>query len=158
MILASVLTSEQIIVNMQATEHWSSICELVDTLVASGKISEAARQPILDALEEREESMSTGIGCGVAIPHITSSHVNEVVAAFGRSSDGIEFNAIDGLPVYLVVLFVVPKDQFQVHLRTLASIAKFFNDRKTREALLAAKTKNQILSILSQRSTGQSAY
>src|SRR3712207_8270873 len=79
--------------------------------------------------------MSTGIGFGIAIPHASSDRIEQVVACFGRSSKGIEFDALDNAPVKFVVLFVVPKNQFQTHLRTLASIAKFLNDRGTRESL-----------------------
>ena len=79
--------------------------------------------------------MSTGIGFGIAIPHCSSDRLDEVVAAFGRSSQGIEFDALDNAPVKFVVLFIVPKNQFQTHLRTLASIAKFLNDRSVRESL-----------------------
>ena len=68
---------------------------------------------------------------------------DEVVAAFGRSSQGIEFDALDNAPVKFVVLFIVPKNQFQTHLRTLASIAKFLNDRSVRESLAAAGTKKR---------------
>jgi mannitol/fructose-specific phosphotransferase system IIA component (Ntr-type) len=76
--------------------------------------------------------------------------VDEVVAAFGRSSEGIEFDALDNAPVKFVVLFIVPKNQFQTHLRTLASIAKFLNDRSVRGRLAAATTKEEILSIFQQ--------
>ena len=91
--------------------------------------------------------MSTGIGFGIAIPHASSDRVEKVVAAFGRSSAGIEFDALDNAPVRFVVLFVVPKDQFQTHLRTLAAIAKFLNDRTVRERLGTAASAEQILAI-----------
>src|ERR1700744_3104828 len=84
--------------------------------------------------------MSTGIGFGIAIPHASSDRVDKVVAAFGRSTTGIEFDSLDNAPVKFIVLFVVPKDQFQTHLRTLAAIAKFLNDRKTRERLAPAQS------------------
>jgi mannitol/fructose-specific phosphotransferase system IIA component (Ntr-type) len=96
--------------------------------------------------------MSTGIGFGIAIPHASSEDVSEVVAAFGRSRKGIEFDALDNAPVKFVVLFIVPKNQFQTHLRTLAAIAKFLNDRTVREQLAAAKTPEEILSIFRERS------
>ena len=83
--------------------------------------------------------MSTGIGFGIAIPHASSDRIEEVVASFGRSSQGIEFDALDNAPVKFVVLFIVPKNQFQTHLRTLASIAKFLNDRSVRESLATAQ-------------------
>jgi mannitol/fructose-specific phosphotransferase system IIA component (Ntr-type) len=91
--------------------------------------------------------MSTGIGFGIAIPHCSSDRIDDVVAAFGRSTAGIEFDALDNAPVKFVVLFIVPKNQFQTHLRTLASIAKFLNDRGTREKLAGAKSTEEILSI-----------
>ena len=91
--------------------------------------------------------MSTGIGFGIAIPHCSSDRINDVVAAFGRSTTGIEFDALDSAPVKFVVLFIVPKNQFQTHLRTLASIAKFLNDRATRDKLANAKSTQEILSI-----------
>src|ERR1700744_4702762 len=91
--------------------------------------------------------MSTGIGFGIAIPHASSDRVDKVVAAFGRSSAGIEFDSLDNAPVKFIVLFVVPKDQFQTHLRTLAAIAKFLNDRGVRDQLATAASPAQILSI-----------
>jgi mannitol/fructose-specific phosphotransferase system IIA component (Ntr-type) len=91
--------------------------------------------------------MSTGIGLGIAIPHASSDRVDRVIAAFGRSRQGIEFESLDNAPVRFVVMFVVPKDQFQVHLRTLAAIAKFLNDRGVRERLAAAESPEEILKI-----------
>jgi mannitol/fructose-specific phosphotransferase system IIA component (Ntr-type) len=151
MSLASLLSSEQIIPEMKATERWPAIVELIDLLVAQQKIDPASRDGILAALKQREETMSTGIGFGIAIPHASSDAVAEVVAAFGRSSQGIEFDALDSAPVKFVVLFIVPKNQFQTHLRTLASIAKFLNDRSVREKLAAAGAKEEILAIFEER-------
>ncbi|MDQ3547039.1 MAG: PTS sugar transporter subunit IIA, partial [Verrucomicrobiota bacterium] len=151
--LASLLSSEQIIPEMQATERWPAIVELIDLLVAQGKIEAASQDGILAALKQREETMSTGIGFGIAIPHASSEAVSEVVAAFGRSSTGIEFDALDNAPVKFVVLFIVPKNQFQTHLRTLASIAKFLNDRSVREKLAAAGTNAEILAVFEERAT-----
>jgi len=154
MSLASLLTAEQIIPEMKATERWSAIVELIDLLVAQGKIKPPDRDSILASLKQREETMSTGIGFGIAIPHASSDRIEEVVASFGRSSTGIEFDALDNAPVKFVVLFIVPKNQFQTHLRTLASIAKFLNDRSVRERLGAAKSADEILAIF-RESGGQ---
>jgi len=102
-------------------------------------------------LKKREEQMSTGIGFGIAIPHATFDRIEEVVASFGRSSQGIEFDALDNAPVKFVVLFIVPKNPSQTHLRSLASIAKFLNTRSIRESLAAAKTADEILAIFRER-------
>jgi len=151
MSFGDLLSAAQIIPEMKATERWPAIVELIDLLVAQGKIKPEDRDSILASLKQREETMSTGIGFGIAIPHCSSDRLNEVVAAFGRSSAGIEFDALDNAPVKFVVLFIVPKNQFQTHLRTLASIAKFLNDRATRDRLAAAKTPEEILGIFRDR-------
>ena len=147
MSLASLLSADQIIPEMKATERWAAIVELVDLLTVRKKIMVDDRASILAALKQREETMSTGIGFGIAIPHASSDRLEEVVVAFGRSSSGIEFDALDNAPVKFVVLFVVPKNQFQTHLRTLASIAKFLNDRAVRENLAQAASAEAILAI-----------
>lgn len=147
MTLGHLLSVDQIIPEMQATERWSAIVELVDLLVNLGKIKPGDRDVVLAALRAREETMSTGIGFGIAIPHASSDLVGEVVAAFGRSHTGIEFDSLDNLPVKFIVLFIVPKDQFQTHLRTLAAIAKFLNDRSVRDRLGSSVNSQEILSI-----------
>ncbi len=147
MTLGHILSIEQIIPQMQAVDRWAAIVELVDLLVSQGKIRPEDRDAILAALRAREETMSTGIGFGIAIPHASSERVSEVVAAFGRSDKGIEFDSLDNQPVRFIVLFIVPKDQFQTHLRTLAAIAKFLNDRTVRERLGSAPTVQDILTI-----------
>ena len=152
MSLANLLSVEQIVPDIKATERWPAIVELIDLLVRLGKIKPADRDSILASLKQREETMSTGIGFGIAIPHCSSDRLDEVVAAFGRSSGGIEFDALDNAPVKFVVLFIVPKNQFQTHLRTLASIAKFLNDRSVRESLAEANSAEEILSIFRNRS------
>jgi mannitol/fructose-specific phosphotransferase system IIA component (Ntr-type) len=151
MSFGDLLSAEQIIPEMKATERWPAIVELIDLLVSLGKIKSQDRDDILASLKQREETMSTGIGFGIAIPHCSSDRLDEVVASFGRSSGGIEFDALDNAPVKFVVLFIVPKNQFQTHLRTLASIAKFLNDRSIRESLATAKSREEILAIFRDR-------
>ncbi len=113
MSLANLLTAEQIIPEMKATERWPAIVELIDLLTSLDKIKGADRESILASLKQREETMSTGIGFGIAIPHCSSDRINEVVASFGRSSQGIEFDALDNAPVKFVVLFIVRKISFK---------------------------------------------
>src|SRR4051794_4293047 len=147
MTLGNLLSKDQIIPEMNSLERQDAIVELVDLLVAKGHIRTEDRDVVLGALRQREETMSTGIGFGIAIPHASSDRVDKVVAAFGRSMTGIEFDSLDNAPVKFIVLFVVPKDQFQTHLRTLAAIAKFLNDRTVRERLGTAATSKEILGI-----------
>ncbi len=152
MTLANLLSAQQIVPNMKSGERWGAIGELVNVLVAAGKIRAEEREPVLDSIRQREQTMSTGIGFGIAIPHASSEKVAEVVAAFGRSTTGVEFDSLDGQPVFFIVLFVVPKDQFQTHLRTLAAIAKFLNDKTVRDELGRAQDATQILRVFESRS------
>ena len=153
MTLGSLLSEDQIIPEMKASERWAAIVELIDLLVDKGRVRMADRESILSALRQREETMSTGIGFGIAIPHASSNCVSDVVAAFGRSTTGIEFDSLDNSLVKFIVLFVVPKDQFQVHLRTLAAIAKFLNDKNVREQLGKADSAAQILNIFDNKAS-----
>ena len=153
MTLANLLSESQIIPEMASKERWDAIRELVDRLVEAGKIDKEDSEDVLESIRQREETMSTGIGFGIAIPHASSSRVAEVVAAFGRSSSGLSFDSLDGEPVHFIVLFVVPKDQFQTHLRTLAAIAKFLNDKTVRDELSKAPSPAAILQVFENRST-----
>jgi len=154
MTLGNLLTVDLILPEMKSAERWTAIVELVDLLVAQKQVKAPDRDVVLAALRQREETMSTGIGFGIAIPHASSDRVDKVVAAFGRSMSGIEFDSLDNAPVKFIVLFVVPKDQFQTHLRTLAAIAKFLNDRSVRERLGTAVSAAEILSIFEKDGGG----
>ncbi len=150
--LAAMLEVERVLASMEATEHFPAIEELVGHLVAIGSLEEAVQEPILEALRDREDQRSTGIGNGVAIPHCFSEDVEKVTAIFGRSEDGIDFCALDRAPVHFVVLFIVPKSQYALHLKTLAAIAKILNSAETRESLAEAPDSEAIYEILSTKS------
>lgn len=152
MTLANLLSTDRILPELQATERWRAISEIVDFLVEHNAIAAEHRDSVLAALRQREETMSTGIGFGIAIPHASSDSVSEVVTAFARSTKGIEFDSLDNELVNFIVLFLVPKDQFQAHLRTLAAIAKFLNDRVVREELAAAPDAEGIMQVFLRHS------
>jgi mannitol/fructose-specific phosphotransferase system IIA component (Ntr-type) len=133
---------------MQAVEHWPAIMELVDCLVETGRLPLAQREKILEDLKKREDLVSTGIGFGVAIPHAFSDEIDEVVAVFGRSKAGLDFESIDHTAVHFIILFIVPSKDYHLHLRTLAAIAKMFTNSEIRSQLAAAQSRNEILAIL----------
>ncbi|MEY2906802.1 MAG: Nitrogen regulatory protein [Verrucomicrobiota bacterium] len=151
MTLASLLSEDQIIPEMAATDRWMAIEEIVTRLVTGGHLDASHRDAAIAALRHREETMSTGIGFGIAIPHASCDAVTEVTACFGRSKAGIDFESLDGKPVHFIVLFLVPKDQFQTHLRTLAAIAKFLNDPAVRTGLAEAPDAKGILAVFDRK-------
>ena len=126
--LADILSGQKnILPDMQAADRWAAIDDLVGNLITTGKIKPGDRDAITAVIKKRESSMSTGIGFGIGIPHASTDLIPEVVGALGRSSKGINFDALDNQPVNLVVLFLVPQGQFQKHLHTLANIAKLLH-------------------------------
>ena len=149
--LGDILAREQILPELQATNRWEAIDELLDTLVKCGKIKPENRQAIAAVVKKRETSMSTGIGFGIGIPHASTDLIYEVTGALGRSKKGISFDALDNQPVNLVVLFLVPQGQFQKHLHTLAHIAKLLHRAEFRSALEKAPDAATMLNIIREQ-------
>jgi len=133
--LGDILSPAQILPEMRASNRWEAIDELIQLLVDTGKIKPENRDAIAAAIKKRDTSMSTGIGFGIGIPHASTDLIGEVTGAFGRSSGGINFDALDNQPVKLVTLFLVPQGQFQKHLHTLADIAKLLHRTEFRQSL-----------------------
>src|SRR3954471_8150294 len=133
--LGDILGPDNILPELQASNRWEAIDELINNLVVTGKIKPEHRDAIAAVVKKRETSMSTGIGFGIGIPHASTDVIYEVVGALGRSKKGVNFDALDNQPVNLVMLFLVPQGQFQKHLHTLAEIAKLLHKKEFRKAL-----------------------
>lgn len=149
--LADILTKDQILTELQAADRWQAIDELIGNLVATGKIQPQHREAIAAVVKKRENSMSTGIGYGIGIPHASTDLIPEVVGALGRSSRGVNFDALDNQPVNLVMLFLVPQGQFQKHLHTLANIAKILHKAEFRQALEQAGDAEAMLRVIKEQ-------
>ena len=146
--LGDILSNEQIITDLQAADRWQAIDELINNLVATGKIKPDNKDAIAAVVKKRETSMSTGIGFGIGIPHASTDLITEVVGALGRSKTGVQFDSLDNQPVNLVMLFLVPQGQFQKHLHTLANIAKLLHRADFRQALEHAPDGEAMLKII----------
>jgi mannitol/fructose-specific phosphotransferase system IIA component (Ntr-type) len=146
--LGDILSNEQIITDLQAADRWMAIDELINVLVATGKIKAENKDAISAVVKKRETSMSTGIGFGIGIPHASTELIPEVVGALGRSKKGVNFDALDNQPVNLVMLFLVPQGQFQKHLHTLANIAKLLHKAEFRLALEQSPDADAMLKII----------
>jgi fructose-specific phosphotransferase system IIA component len=124
-----------IVIDLQTQNRWEAIDELIDHLIVHHKIKAEHRDAIAEDVKKREKSMSTGIGFGIGIPHASSDLVGEVVGAIGRSRTGVQFDALDGQPVKVVMLFLVPQGQFQKHLHSLSNLAKLLHKQDFRDGL-----------------------
>ena len=152
--LADFLTKEQVVTDLKASDRWEAIEELIGLLVDSGQIKPDHREAIVSIVKKRETSMSTGIGFGIGIPHASSDLIDNVTGAFGRSKDGVNFDALDNQPVNLVMLFLVPQGQFQKHLHTLAKIAKMLHKKEFRKSLEDAEDAAEMYQIIRSSQEG----
>jgi mannitol/fructose-specific phosphotransferase system IIA component (Ntr-type) len=150
--LGDILSPEVITADLKASTRWEAIDELINNLVAAGKIKPEYRDAVIAVVKKRESSMSTGIGFGIGLPHASTDLIYEVVGAFGRSKKGVNFDALDNQPVTLVMLFLVPQGQFQKHLHTLAKIAKLLHKKEFRQALEAAPDAQTMYQIIKSES------
>lgn len=150
--LGDILSLENILPDLPATNRWEAIDQLIDNLVATHKIEPANREAIVAVVKKRESSMSTGIGFGIGIPHASTDLIHEVVGALGRANKGMDFDALDNQPVNLVMLFLVPQGQFQKHLHTLANIAKLLHIKEFRQDLEQAPDAAAMYAIIKKYS------
>jgi len=152
--LADLLTKEQVVTELRATDRWEAIEELIELLVSNGRVKSEHRDAVLSVVKKREMSMSTGIGFGIGIPHASTDLIDEVTGAFGRSRNGVNFDALDNQPVTLVMLFLVPQGQFQKHLHTLAKIAKVLHKKEFRKMLEDAEDAAEMYQIIRSSQEG----
>lgn len=145
--LSELLSAEQIAPKLSAADRWAVIDQLVDLLVRSHKIRPEDREAVRKAVKDRETTKSTGIGYGIALPHASVGCIQNVVAVFARLNPSVDFQAMDDQPVKMCLLFLSPQGQFQQHLHTLSSIARFLSDKERRAKLEAAQTADELLAI-----------
>jgi PTS system nitrogen regulatory IIA component len=105
---------------------------------------------LIEVLLERESLGSTGIGEGVAIPHGKSREVKKILASFGRSLPGLDFQALDGKPTYLFFLLIAPENSAGLHLKALAQISRLMKDPAFRKRLMEAASADEIYAIFSE--------
>ena len=122
--------------------------ELVHVLGrVEGQINE---ERMTEILLERESLGSTGIGEGVAIPHGKSKEVKKILASFGRSLSGMDFQSLDGKPTHLFFLLIAPENSAGMHLKALAEISRLMKNQAFRKRLMDAPSAEEIYSLFSE--------
>ncbi|MGD9689006.1 MAG: PTS sugar transporter subunit IIA [Phycisphaerales bacterium] len=122
------------------------IAELVDLLAGAGRVTDAGA--VKDAVWTREQVRSTGIGLGLAIPHGRCAGVPGLALAIGKPAQPMEFQAIDGKPVQLIVLLVSPPDRNTDHIQALARISRMALSESLRNQLYAAASPDEIYQLM----------
>jgi len=146
--LLDFLQKGRIVPRLEAREKHAVLAELAEVLVSTRAIQSG--RDAVQVLLEREKLGSTGIGEGIAIPHGKLKELKDVVAVFGRSAAGVEFDSMDGAPVQLFFLLMAPENSASTHLKALARISRLLKDRGFREELLQAETQDALFEIISR--------
>jgi mannitol/fructose-specific phosphotransferase system IIA component (Ntr-type) len=141
---------EAIIPELQARDRDGVISELVTALDEAGRLGRGNGDKVAKAVIKRENEASTGMGKGIAVPHVKYKAIKDVVAAVGQSSKGVDFAALDKQPVYSVILLVSPADDPDKHLQAMEKIFKHLQQEKFRRFLRQSQTAAQIEDLLKE--------
>ncbi|MBD3305024.1 PTS sugar transporter subunit IIA [candidate division KSB3 bacterium] len=146
--LSEILDTRCITLELSATRKKHVLEELVNLLVKAGKLNLPQPKKLAKELLAQEKLVSTGIGDGVAIPHKLVEYVPETVIAFGRKQDGLNFNALDCQPVYLVFLILGPDTKPIEHLQLLSKLSRLLRNDAFKKILLEAQAADEIIEAL----------
>jgi mannitol/fructose-specific phosphotransferase system IIA component (Ntr-type) len=137
-----------LIPQLQAGDRDGAIAELVSALAKARRLKGADPKAITKTVIKRENEASTGMGKGVALPHVKHKGLTRLAAAVGLSPGGIDFAALDKQPVYSVILLLSPVDQPDLHLQAMEKIFRHLQQEKFRKFLRQAQTAEQIQDLL----------
>lgn len=149
--LKKVLSCDTISLELKSGTKEGVIEEMTDLLMAAGRIKGVEdRKIVLKAVMDREKKMSTGMQNGIAIPHGKTDAVESLVAALAVKKEGIDFGSLDGQPSRIFVMTISPDNRTGPHIQFLAEISRQLNDAKIRDAILNAKSREEIIDLLAQ--------
>lgn len=149
MILQKAFRPSTIRIGLESEDKDELFEELVDILARSYPLDKAfPREAVLQGIQQREKKMSTGIAKGVAVPHATITGLDGLHGVLGVSRKGIDYEALDGEPVYLVFLLVSPPSETELHLQVLRQIALILQDHDLLASLLNSQSSENAYEIL----------
>ncbi len=150
--LLDILTPRSVRAPLAGTDKKAVIDELVDVLAEAGKVADPAL--LKEAVWTREQTRTTGIGHGLAIPHGKCTGMASLAMAIGKPAAPMDFQAIDGQPVRLVVLLASPPDRTSDHIQALARISRLMTMDEFRTRIYAATTAQEIYELLRSQEKG----
>ncbi|MFB3893399.1 MAG: PTS sugar transporter subunit IIA [Phycisphaerae bacterium] len=148
--LSDIMVSDAIVPELKARTRDEAISELVEMLAGAGAISKKSVKDVTKAILAREAQATTGIGKGVALPHAKLKGVKKPIATIGRSSEGIDFAALDSKPVYIVILLMSNPDNPDEHLQAMETIFKHVQRDMFRKFLRQSETKEAIVDLIQE--------
>jgi len=146
--LRDIVVEGAILPDLQSARRDQAIEEMFDALVEAGAIKQSQRNEFRDAVIKREQRASTGLGHGVAVPHVKHEDVDDLRVAIGISRSGVDFNALDRKPVYSIFLLLSPADRPEDHLDAMQAIFENLSKETFRRFLRQATSVDDVLTLL----------
>jgi len=146
--IVDVLKKECIIPNLHSKTKPEVIKEISERVASQYPNINTER--LIEILLEREKLCSTAVDAGVAIPHGKLSGLSNIITAFGRSLEGIDFESLDGKPTHLFILLIAPENSAGAHLKLLARISRIFKDPDFRSRIMEARSQDEIHEIITE--------
>ena len=148
--LSDIIVADTVIPELAAKTRDDAIVELVESLAAAGVVAKKSVPEIIKAVLKREAQATTGIGKGVALPHAKMKGIKKPVGTIGRSSEGIDFSALDSKPVHSVILLLSSPDNPDEHLQAMEIIFKHVQRDMFRKFLRQSQTKAAITELIQE--------
>ncbi len=150
--LTDIIIRDACVVDMQAKTKKETLRELADALAAA--VDDLDGSELLEMLLEREKLGSTAMGDGIAIPHARVESLDRLLATFGRSRHGVDFDSVDGKRTHLFFLLVAPGTEGSAHLLTLARLSRFLTQPEFRAKLLEVEATQDLFEAIEEKESG----
>jgi mannitol/fructose-specific phosphotransferase system IIA component (Ntr-type) len=150
MVISDLVYAESVNADLKSSTREAVFAEILDILVANNKIND--KGPALQALLDREQHGTTGIGNSVAVPHARLESLSDPILFVGISKQGIDFASLDGNPARIIILLLAPVSDIGTSLKILANIARMINDKYFTNQLMQASTGQELYAVLKQSS------
>lgn len=144
--ISEVIREEGIVLDLGTRDKKAVIAEMVEKIDNLGLIEDKNR--FLADILKRENLESTGIGLGVAIPHARTAAARELILTFGRSTQGVDFNSLDGKPSHLIFLIAAPEEEKSAYIMALARLSKILRKEAVRVGLTRAFSPVEVIDII----------
>ncbi|MCH8217242.1 MAG: PTS sugar transporter subunit IIA [Planctomycetes bacterium] len=145
---ADYICFEASVPNMEVSDRDDAISTLVQALDKEGKLRPGTCDEIIASVIERENEASTGMGRGVAVPHVKHAGAKDIVGSVGQIPAGVDFAALDKQPVFAVILLISPTDAPDKHLQAMENVFKHLQEEKFRRFLRQTNSKEAIEDLL----------
>ena len=147
-LISDIINVDHIILDLDSGDKFHAISKLLTTLESCSEVIDINK--FAKDIERREEDFPTGLENGTALPHARTTAVSDLVMAFGRSVNGIDFGAPDGKLSHLIFLFGVPRDEVKDYLKTIAQLSRLLKQDAFRDRLMSVKTPHEVITAISE--------